>query len=75
MSSLYVLYDNLELNLRARRATPLVQLLKQAATSFGEWNQARIARRELNEMPEYMLNDIGIDRREIRTVVSRMAVR
>lgn len=69
MSSLYVLYDNPELNLRVRRATPLFQLIKRVAAGVQVWNTKRIARRELNAMPDYILRDLGIERSAIDAVV------
>lgn len=71
MSSLYVLYDNLELNLRARRATPLFQLIKRMVAAVRTWNNVRVARRELHAMPDYILRDLGIERSSIESVVSR----
>lgn len=70
MSSLYVLYDNLELNMRVRRATPLFQLIKRAIANVQAWNNARIARRELNEMPDYILRDLGIEPAAIESIVT-----
>lgn len=68
MSSLYVLYDNLELNLRVRRATPLFQLIKRAVADVQAWNRTRKTRNELDRMPDYLLRDLGIERCDIDTV-------
>ncbi|KAA3622705.1 MAG: DUF1127 domain-containing protein [Proteobacteria bacterium] len=70
MSSLYVLYDNPELNLRVRRATPLFQIIKRMVVSVQDWNRARLARRDLSEMPDYILSDIGIERSAIESIAT-----
>ncbi len=75
MSSLYVLYDNPELNLRARRATPLVQLIKRLVADVRAWNKARLTRGQLDRMPDYILRDVGIERAEIDSVARTMARR
>ncbi len=75
MSSLYVLYDNLELNLRVRRATPLSQLVRRAAEAFENRSKARAARRTLSAMPDYLLRDLGIERDAIDNVARGLANR
>jgi uncharacterized protein YjiS (DUF1127 family) len=75
MSSLYVLYDNPELNLRVRRATPLFQLIKRAVADVQAWNRIRATRNELNRMPDYLLHDLGIERSDINTVASDLGRR
>ena len=69
MSSLYVLYDNPELNLRVRPATPIFQLVRRAVAALRTWNDRRIARGELRAMPNYILRDLGIDHASIDAVV------
>lgn len=75
MSSLYVLYDTPELNLRARRGTPLFQLVKRVIARWQVWNNARVTTRELDRMPDYILRDLGIERSQIGDVARSMAQR
>ena len=75
MSSLYVLYDNPELNLRVRPATPLFQLAKRVVADVQAWNNARVTARQLDRMPDYILRDLGIERTDIASVARSMAQR
>jgi uncharacterized protein YjiS (DUF1127 family) len=68
MTSLYVLYDNPELNLKLRRATPVMVAIKRALTRFEKWNDSRLARAQLGRMPDYLLRDVGIERCDIDRV-------
>ncbi len=69
MSSLYVLYDNPELNLRARSSQQLYQTISRMVDAFKLWNSVRIARCEMKMLPDYLLEDIGIERHMIDEVV------
>ena len=71
MSSLYVLYETPELNLRHRRAATF-PALKQVAADLRKWNDRRLARRELRAMPDHLLADMGIERGQIDEVVDNM---
>ncbi len=68
MSSLYVLYDNPELNLRSRRPASFAGV-KRVVAELKAWNERRIARAELLAMPDYLLADMGIDRGNIDAVI------
>ncbi len=75
MSSLYVLYDNPELNMRVRPAMPQFQLIKKVVADVREWNSLRVARHEINAMPDYILDDLGMERSEIADVVGGVSYR
>lgn len=41
------------------------------AALFADWNEARVTRRELNRLSDRELEDIGMNRADIDTIVAR----
>ncbi len=75
MSSLYVLYDNPELNLRARRPAPLLPLIRRVLAEVRRFRRARATANQLHRMPDYLLRDLGIERGQIDSVARSMSAR